>query len=63
MSANWDTETLLLGHQIEQKVLVRCEMQTLIGPIAITTIMLMCILTMRLLFRGVTPGLRDLPIN
>ena len=28
------------------KVLLRCEMQTLIGPIAITTIMLMCILTM-----------------
>ena len=27
-------------------MLLRCEMQTLIGPIAITTIMLMCILTM-----------------
>ena len=32
------------------KKLLRCEMQTLIGPIAITTIMLMCILTMHYAF-------------
>ena len=30
--------------------LSRCEMQTLIGPIAISTIMLMCILTMHIAF-------------